>query len=469
MTLSTPIVFIVFPLTIAAIAMIFSNRTLIGIILTGATAAGLALLAALFPEEMIIEIGPLAVAFEESLEILGRSITLTINIMPVISLLYAAAGLWILLSGVTSIPKYFQPISLAITTLLTAALGVEPFLYAALFIQTAVLASLPILSPEGKKPQPGILRYLILETLSLPFLLLAGWLLSGVETLPADSPLVGQSVIILGLGFALLIGAFPFHSWLPMISQHAHAIVVSFLMFLLPSTIFIFSLNFLDRYAFLRTLQNLEGTLSLLGAAMIFIGGIWTAVQNNPKRVFGYTILVETGYSLLALSLFSQGGLGWFLMLLPVRALGFWLWGYSMSLIEEYNGSLELEAVQGFARRYPILSAGLLLAQLTVAGIPLLAVFPIKLSILSSVIKTGTSIGILVFLGSFGLFFFTFRLMAAFIKPNRASELRSWKISEKMREYLPILFIILLLVILGLFPNLLQNITGALTAFPHLQ
>ncbi len=469
MTLSTPVLFVIFPLIVAAVAIAFSNRTIFVTILTGVTALALALLAAFFPESMMIEIGPLAVAFEESLEVLGRSITLTINIMPVISLSFAAAGLWILLGNVTSIPKFFQPISLVISALLTAALGVEPFLYAALFIQTAVLASLPILSPEGKKPQPGVLRFLILETLSLPFLLLAGWLLSGVETLPVDSPLVGQSAIILGLGFALMLGAFPFHSWLPMISQHSHPTAVSFLLFLLPSTVILFSLNFLDRYTFLRTLQNLQGILSQLGAILIFIGGIWTAVQNNPKRVFGYTILVEAGYSLLALGLFSQGGLEWLLMLLPGRALGFWLWGFSMSLIEEYNGSMDLKALQGFARRYPFLSSGLLIAQLTIAGLPILAAFPIKFSILSAAIINRTSIGIWIYLGSFGLFFFTFRMMASFFRSTRAAEVQSWTITEKMREYMPIVFIILVLVILGLFPNLIENITSALTAFPQLQ
>lgn len=469
MTLNTPILFVILPLIIAAIALLFSNRTVFGTMLTGVASAGLALFAAFFPDDMLFEIGSLVVNFEESLEIFGRSITLTTNILPTISLFFAMTSLWTLLSGISGAPKFFRPISLAITALLTAALGVEPFLYAALFIQTAVLFSIPILSQEDKKPHPGILRYLILETLSLPLILLAGWLLSGVETLPIDSPLVGQSAIILGLGFALLLGAFPFHSWLPMVSQHAHPTAVSFLMFLLPSTIFIFSLNFFDRYTFLRTLNNLEGTLSLIGTSMILLGGIWTAVQNNPKRAFGFTILTETGINLLALSLFSKGGLAWLIMLLPCRALGFWLWGFSMSLIEKHNGSLEIESLQCLARRFPFLSAGLLLAQLTIAGLPLLAVFPAKLSILSAALKNRPSIGLWVFLGSFGLFFFTFRLLASLIKPVKTNEAKVWSISERMTEYLPILIMILVLMILGLFPNLLENITSTLTAFPQLQ
>jgi len=146
MTLSTPILWVALPLIIAAVTLIFPNRMLFGIILTSASALGLALLAAFFPEDPTFLLGSLVITVEESLAILG-------------------------------------------TALLTAALGVEPFLYAAVLIHIAVLASIPILSPEGKKPRTGILRYLILQTLALPLILLAGWLLSGIEALPSDSPL----------------------------------------------------------------------------------------------------------------------------------------------------------------------------------------------------------------------------------------------------------------------------------------
>ncbi|MEA3327769.1 MAG: proton-conducting transporter membrane subunit [Chloroflexota bacterium] len=469
MTLSTPILWVVFPLIIAAVVLIFHNRMIFGIVVTSTAALGLALLATFFPEDQTLVLGSLVVTFEESLAILGRSITLTYNIMPFISFIFAITGLWTLISGIPGTPKFFRPISLAITALLTAALGVEPFLYAALFIHIAVLASLPMLSPEGKKPHPGILRYLILQTLALPLILLAGWLLSGVEALPSDSPLVVQSAIILGLGFGFWLGVFPFHSWLPMVSQHAHPTVVSHLMFLIPSTIFVFSLNFFDRYTFLRTLHNLESTLSFLGVLMIFLGGIWTAIQDNLKRAFGFTILTEMGFTLLALSLSSQGGLSWMLMLFPGRALGFWLWGYTMSLIEKHNGSMEFKAVQGFAWRYPLLSSGLLLAQLTIAGLPLLAVFPIKLTILTAVLRNGTPLGIWGFIGSLGLFLFTIRLLAVFIKPNNTSNRKTWAVSEKTHEYLPILIMVLILVILGLFPNMIENLTSTLTTFPQLQ
>jgi len=234
-TLNTPLLWVLFPLVIAAIVGALYQRKALSIILTVITAFGLALLAALFPENLTLSIGPLRLVFSENLAILGRQITVKYEILPFISLIYAMTGLWTLSSWFPNTPVAFRPISLVLTALLTAAAGVEPFLYAAVLIQIAILVSVPMLSQGGGATDRGILRYLTLQTLAMPLILLAGWLLTGVETLPADSPLVGQSTILLGLGFALWLGIFPFHSWIPMVAQRSRPNVVGFLVFLFPN------------------------------------------------------------------------------------------------------------------------------------------------------------------------------------------------------------------------------------------
>ena len=163
-------------------------------------------------------------------------------------------------------PEFFRSVSLVITALSTAAVGVQPFLYAALLIELAILVSILILSPAEEKTTSGILRYLSLQTMAMPFILLAGWLLTGVETLPPDSPLVTQSMIVLGLGIGLLLGVFPFHSWVPMISQQANPTVTSFIFFIINTSILVFGLNFLDRYTFLREFQSIDIFLRIFGS-----------------------------------------------------------------------------------------------------------------------------------------------------------------------------------------------------------
>jgi len=470
MRLSTPVLWVIFPLFISTLAAAFYKHKLVSILLTSLTCFCLALLAAVFPENMILSIGPLTLVFEDSLSILGRQITIAYGILPYITLIYAMTGLWALSSGIAGVPLMFRPISLAITSLLTSALGVEPFLYAALLIEIAILVSIPMLSPVSQKTHPGILRYLTVQTLAMPLILLAGWLLAGVETLPADSPLVTQAAIVLGLGIAVWLSVFPFHSWMPMISERANPLATSFLFFIMPTTIMVFGLYFLDRYAFLRDLPKLYESLSYVGMTMIVFSGAWTAFQNDLKRAFSFSVLVETGFSILAVGLSEQGGLTWMLALIPLRAMEFWLWGYLLTLIEKQTGSLEIHAVQGLARQYPILSAGLLLVQFSAAGLPLLAVFPIKIAVLTESFKLSSALGVWCFIGSLGLILFSIRLLFSLVTPKEGIVPQRWQRSEKLFEYLPALIIILLLIISGFFPNtFFSDIINILSTFNHLQ
>lgn len=470
MTLNTPILWVFLPLVISLITGIFYRRRILSLVITCTTGFGLGALAAFFPEDMVISIGSLTLTFVENLGILGRQINISYQILPFIAFIYFSTGLWAVGSTQPSVPESFRPTSLVVTALLTAALGVEPFLYAALFIEAAILFSIPMLSPLQSKTHPGILRYLSLQTLAMPFILLAGWLLSGVETLPPDSPLIVQTMIILGLGFGLWLAVFPFHSWVPMVSEKAHPLPVSFIIFIFPTAIALFSLNFLDRYTFLRTSQGLYQSLRAIGTLMIVLGGLWAAYQEDIKRAFGFSALAETGFLLLAIGLSDQVGLSWLLMLFPTHAISFWLWGFTLSLIETRTDSLSIRGLKGFARRYPVISSGLLIAQLSVAGLPLFATFPIKIALLSAGLTTSTGLGTWIFIGSLGLFFFTMRLLNDLVTPDEQQTSSHWTLTEKPSVYLPILLTILAVTIMGLFPHvILTNITDTLTAFSQLQ
>jgi formate hydrogenlyase subunit 3/multisubunit Na+/H+ antiporter MnhD subunit len=469
--MSTPVIWVIFPIIVAGICIFLSSRRRLTMAIASLTAFVLALLAAFFPEELNISIGPLAITLVESLHVLGRKLNLIYGMFPMIALIYGTTGLWLLTSNLPGVPKAFQPASLVIAATITAALGVEPFLYAALFIETAVLISVPMLTSLGGDKNQGILRYLSLMTIAMPFILIAGWLLSGVVTLPSDSPLIGQSAVVLGLGFAIWLAVFPFHNWVPMVSQTSHPVVSSFLLFILPTGILVFGLNFLNRYGFLRSSETLFNIIRITGALMIAFGGVLTAAQDLLKRAFGFSALTEIGYSLLALGMASEGGIIWLLLMFPARALGYWLWGYTLSRFESnYDVPLNLDVIQGDGRRVPILSTGLILAQLSVAGLPLLASFPIKIALLTQAMVESKVLGGWSLFGALGLFLFSIRVLLSLYHPGDFETQQPLLPKESFLIYLPVILAIGLLVVLGLFPGkLFSGIINTLSAFPQLQ
>jgi formate hydrogenlyase subunit 3/multisubunit Na+/H+ antiporter MnhD subunit len=154
------------------------------------------------------------------------------------------AALWFGAVPVARCSTSFIPLALGVLSLLTAAIAVQPFLYAALLIEIAVLISIPMLIEPGRTASRGVLRYLTFQTLGIPFILLAGWMLDRIPAGQDQAGFVLRLSLILGMGFGLLLAIFPFYTWLPLLAEESHPYVVSFVFLMLPG-IFILAPGFL--------------------------------------------------------------------------------------------------------------------------------------------------------------------------------------------------------------------------------
>ena len=190
-----------------------------------------------------------------------------------LAIIYGATALWFFGAEASKTATRLVPYGLLITTFMVAAIAVEPFLFAALFIELAVLLSIPMLTQINKPPGRGIIRFLIYQTLAMPFILFSGWLLAGVEASPGDIALATQSASILGLGFAFLLAIFPFYNWIPLLMEDAPPFIVGFLLWIFPTITIIFGAGFLDRYSWLRSSPQLAPALQFAGLLMIVTGG----------------------------------------------------------------------------------------------------------------------------------------------------------------------------------------------------
>jgi formate hydrogenlyase subunit 3/multisubunit Na+/H+ antiporter MnhD subunit len=422
----------------------------------------LALLAWLLPIGEPISIGgPLPLpsfTVEDTLYLLGRRLVINADSRSMLLIIYLSLAAWLGGSRISDLTRLFVPVALGMGALFTAALSVDPFLYAALLIAMAVMVSIPILSPPGKPVSSGVLRLLIFQIIGMGFILFASWFLEGMQINPANPALFGRVALLMGFGFAFLMAIFPFHTWIPMIAEEAHPYAAGFVLFLLPTIVSIFGLEFISRYAWLRSVPALLLVLRGSGLLMVIVGGIWASFQRHLGRIFGYATIVEIGFSLLALSLASGTGdapippriLGIFFTLLVAEAIGMVIWAEALSVIRQQAGGLSFEQTQGIVKRLPVATTALLLAHFSLAGMPLLAGFPAQLALWFNLTEQGGPSGLLALIGCAGLFAAGLRALAALVT---GAEQTDQKMQENRWQAVFFMAGWVVLLLLGMLPQ----------------
>ena len=451
--MNAPFIWIVIPIIISPLLWL-PRRANVTAFFGGFLALFFAFFAWVFPIDTALRISPnISVKIAPSLSFLGRQIILSPERQPLLVLIYGLTAMWFFGSSAAAIARRLVPIGLGITAILVASLAVEPFLYAALLIEAAVLLAVPILSPPDEKPGRGVVRFLIYETLAMPFILFAGWLLAGVESSPGDIELVVQSATLLALGFAFLLAIFPLYTWIPILLEETSPYAVGFILWLLSTATLLFAIGFLNRYAWLREFPQLPAALRAAGLLMVATGGIWAAFQRHLGRMMGYASVMNTGFSLLALSLFREYQLSGFFLLLIPQALGSAVWSMTLSVLRLREGTLRFNKLQGFLQRNPIVFGGLLFAHFSAASLPLLAGFPGILAIWAGVARETLGGALWIAAGIAGLFTGAIRTLAVGVM---SPEEEGWSFGGSYLQNILIGIGMVLIVIIGVFPQVLQ-------------
>lgn len=463
--MSAPLLWIGLPVGGAFLLWFLRERR--GVALLGSALALLLTFAAWqLPIEIALPLGKLSFKIESSWQILGRRFFLSSSHQLLLMLLYGATAWWLIASEAAHWARRMVPYGLVISALCVAALAVEPFLYAGILLEVVALLAAPLVTMPGTTNRRGVLRLITLETLALPFILFAGWSLTGKETGPTNFQALQPAALILALGFSLLLAAFPFHTWLPMLSEEGHPYAVSFLFWIFPTTATLFGLSFIDHYVWLRESAQITVVLRFSGLLLMVIGGLSAAFQRHLGRIFGFTIVAENGLSLVALSLGNKVGVEFFFLLLIPRALAMILWGLSLATLQEAKSSLSFERMQGALRSWPLAAAGVIISHLSLIGMPLLASFPVRQVIWENLAQHSVGEAAWLLISTLGMVMAwgrTFTILAT-AAPDTA-----WHVEENMSQRLFLGLGGLMLFVLGLFPQWASFILAYLpNTFEHL-
>ncbi len=410
----------------------------------------LSIAAWLLPIGEVVTVGNRAFRIQEQFLILGRSFTILNSDRPILVLIYFFLALWCFGALVARPRVGFVSFGFIFTALLVAALAVEPFLYAALLFEIGVLLAVPFLSPSNRRPGSGIFRFLTFQTLGMPFILLAGWFLAGLEASPGESDLVLRAGVLIGTGLAFLLSVVPFHSWIPTLAEESEPYLVAFILFMLPAVVSIFGLGFLDRFVWMRDSQAVYFSLRLVGVLMVLVGGGWMAVEKHLGRMLGYAAIAETGMALLAISIGTREGYLLFFWLMFVRVFSYMPWAAAISRLSyDHNRELQLGKLWGKGNQTPLTASMAVIGVISLLGMPLLAGYSARFALWRELSSAAPLAAMLSLAGNIGLLIGGLRILDALFIPfpekvEPASPLRDDPAAAPQRTITDRLFVLIL-------------------------
>jgi len=194
--------------------------------------------------------------------------------------------------------------------------------------------------------------------------------------------LVGATLVLTALFFKL--SAVPFHMWTPDVYQGAPIFVTAFVA-TAPKVAAIFGLLRMIGYAFQPVAANFQSILIIVSVLSLVVGAVMAVRQTSLLRLVAYSTITHMGYIFLGIA--SQSDVVNFPVIAYTIIYSLTSFGLFalIGAIRVNNAPLAtIQDLSGLAKRYPNLACILAVFILSLAGIPPLAGFFIKFSILKS-------------------------------------------------------------------------------------
>lgn len=471
--MTTPIIWIFLPVLFSLLLILVHRLHKLSVWIACTVSILLAVVAMIFPQDLNLKLFGKNFLFDDTLLVLNRALIITGTELKTVAMLYLFSFLWNIAGMRFTISRWFPTISLTITALWVSVLAVEPFLYAALIVELIVLISVLLLTPRGQQAGSGIMRYLVLQTIALPFILLSGWMVTGIESAPSASTLILRGAVLILIGFSLWLAVFPLHTWLPMLAEKTHPWVFSFVFLMQQSSLSIFLLKVLDQFAWLRNLNGVFPAMQWVGVLTVLAGGVLASLQTKVNRILAYLILIETGYSVLAIGLISQGGGEALALSFLPRALAYLQYAYTLSSIQQIAPEIDgsFPSLRGLFTRLPFHSMSLIISLLSLLGLPALGIFPARDMLWTSGAGLTLHYTPLLGLAVAGMALFILRLMETLLTTasNTPSPTLTAQGEESIWQIFVLCFFTLLSLLMGVFPHVFLNpFLGILEPFIHL-
>ncbi|MCS6907704.1 MAG: NADH-quinone oxidoreductase subunit N [Anaerolineales bacterium] len=196
---------------------------------------------------------------------------------------------------------------------------------------------------------------------------------------------------VLGLilvGFAFKISAFPFHFWAPDVYTGAPTPIAGFLSTASKAAGFAVLVRVLW-VGFPEVQPYWVYILSGVSIATMTLGNLLALAQRDMKRLLAYSSIAHAGYALIGFVAVSELGITSVIFYLVVYLLTNLAAFGTVAVFEKTSGSSEIASFAGLSRRSPWLAIMMLVAFLSLAGMPPFGGFVTKFAVFAAAVDRG--------------------------------------------------------------------------------
>ncbi len=273
-------------------------------------------------------------------------------------------------------------------------------------------------------------------------------------------------LITIALGFK--IAAVPFQIWVPDVYQGAPTPIAAFLSVGSKAAGFVVFIRVLDTFFRAPAIAGkVDTVLIVLAAATLIYGNLAALPQNNLKRLLAYSSIAHAGYLLIAVASAARvvpgaaastggpsagGAIAFYLAAyLPMTLLSFMV----MIVVANYSAGDDIADFNGLARRSPFLAFAMLIAMLSLAGLPFTAGFFGKFLIFTVAMaqRQFLLVGLGVVAVACGFYYYLRVVRAMYFQPATTGPETAGPIPVGMVTRAAMALLILAILVLGVYPQ----------------
>ena len=247
--------------------------------------------------------------------------------------------------------------------------------------------------------------------------------------------------------------------WIPDVYQGAPTPITAFLSVASKAAGFGVAITILRPFlASPATQGSVVTILVIMAAATLLFGNLAALSQTNFKRLLAYSSIAHAGFLLLGLATSAFDSVLFYLATYLIMTFAAF---FVLALIRSEEDSEEISALNGLAKRNPLLAGALTIIMASMAGVPLTAGFVGKFKIfeaaLSNLDKVSWLVIVIAFIGAAAGFYYYFKIIRAIYWNTNENQSA---IQLPLITKVSVIVLTIALLVFGVFPLPIFNLIG---------